>query len=52
MKFQVIHSYDYRPEAIFYGADHGTSAWSWKSTKGGEIGSNIKEQILAVENQA
>ena len=50
MRIQVIHSYDYRPEAIFYGDGPRYFGVELEIDKGGEIGSNV-EQILAVENQ-
>ena len=50
MKIQVIHSYDYRPETIFYGDGPRYFGVELEIDKGGEIGSNV-EQILAVENQ-
>jgi len=50
MKIQVIQSYDYRPETIFYGDGPRYFGVELEIDKGGEIGSNV-EQILAVENQ-
>ena len=50
MRIQVIHSYDYRPEAIFYGDGPRYFGVELEIDKCCEIGSNV-EQILAVENQ-
>ena len=50
MRIQVIYSYDYRPETIFYEDGPRYFGVELEIDKGGEIGSNV-EQILAVENQ-